>query len=279
MNVILIDNVMLYDYSLSIDNMRSFMESKEEEFMVINIDTANLDLENNLIYDSDYEINISEIRTVLPRVDTFSDKLLTFTRFIRLNTNAKILNKGIYICNNKLLSAIHTTNAGISTIPTYSINKENIDKFQDFPYVLKSVVGYSGREVFKVNNKEELEKKMNAFHFKDLIIQPFREEGNIDYRIIVGNGKVIAAFKRTAVEGEFRVNTSQGGSIEEIEIDEEFKKMAIFTSLVLKMDFVGLDFIIHNGQFEFCEANNSFKIASEKLGTRIAKELKFISFL
>jgi RimK family alpha-L-glutamate ligase len=279
MNIILTDNI--NEDKESMQNIKKYIldSGKEDIFKIVNIDKSNIDLETNTIYFLDEEIDVCSIRTVWPRVNNYSEKMLTFSSFIKLNSSAKILNKGIYITNNKLLSSIYTKNAGINTIPTFSLNFININHFKKFPYIVKTTTGYSGREVAFIKNKNELIECVNQWSDKELLIQEYREYGNIDYRIIVANGNVIASFKRTAKEGEFRANTSRGGKIEPFQISKDFERMAIYTATVLGVDFVGLDFFNNGNNFEFCEANNSFKISSEEMAIRLCKEIEFISYL
>ena len=234
------------------------LKNKNEEFIFFNIDKGYFNIKDKIIYEGLNSINLKDITSVLPRVDKYNSKFKNLISFIELNSNAKIFNKGIEITNNKLLSSIYVSNYNISTIPTEIISLSNIDKFTSFPCILKTTDGYSGDEVFKINNYDELFIKTTEFSSKELIVQPFRKTGFIDYRVIVCKGKVILSYKRTAKENDFRANSSKGGLMEEFIIDKAFESQSKRIAKILKMDFVGLDFIEHNGVYEFCEANNSF---------------------
>jgi len=257
MNIILTDNIMEKGESISLIK-KYLLKNNNEEFLFFNIDTGYLDLKNKIIYNNKEIIKIKEIKSILPRVNKYSYKVNNFITFIELNSNAIIYNKGIEITNNKLLSSIYTTNHNIPTIPTEMISIDNMDKFKDFPYILKTTDGFSGIEVFKINNFIELTDKVSLLSDKELIIQPFRENGCKDYRIIVSKGKVIFSYMRESTNNDFRANGSQGGKRTPFIIDKAFAIHSIRIAKVLNMDFVGLDFIEHNGVYEFCEANNSF---------------------
>ena len=63
---------------------------------------------------------------------------------------------------------------------------------------------------------------------QDYVIQPFiGESAGNDVRVIVIGGKVVAAMRRTAQEGEFRSNVHRGGQGHPIELQSDYTDTAL----------------------------------------------------
>lgn len=268
MNIILTDSIM--ENHISLENMKSVLN----ETFIVNIDKASLDIQNKILSYKGISISSEVVKKVWPRVDKYTPKLKQFFIFFE---NAYILNKNIDIMNDKLASSILVRNHNIDIIPTYPLSILNFDMFNEFPYIVKTTDGYAGQEVEKINSREELDNFIVKFKDRDLLIQPFLPEGNIDYRVIIAGEKILRVLKRKSINGDFRANTSQGGKKELVkDYDYELAKAAINVSRAFKADIVGLDFIKHEGKYLFCEVNNSFRIGDRGIAFDIKN---FISFL
>ena len=125
----------------------------------------------------------------------------------------------------------------IPCIKTY----RNISKSTEFPLVMKSVDGHGGKEVYLINNKEEVEEIKRKKSHKTFIYQKFIKNSG-DLRIYILGNKIIGAVLRQN-EQDFRSNYSLGGSVSKYEPDEALKHLALKISKHLKADFIGVDFL------------------------------------
>ncbi|MGB1077598.1 MAG: ATP-grasp domain-containing protein, partial [Bdellovibrionales bacterium] len=76
-----------------------------------------------------------------------------------------------------------------------------------------------------------------------------------DLRVFVVDGEVLACMERRAKDGGFKANFSQGGSVQEFDLNEEAKQIAIETAKVLDIQIAGIDLLFTDDGFTICEAN------------------------
>jgi len=76
----------------------------------------------------------------------------------------------------------------------------------------------------------------------DLIIQEYIKI-EYDVRVIVLQGTILAAMKRTVITGDARSNASLGADVENIELTELEKQDSIKAAELCKGDLVGVDFM------------------------------------
>lgn len=121
-----------------------------------------------------------------------------------------------------------------------------------YPFVLKTVDGHGGSEVFMVENEQKYKELLSLFKDRTLIAQELSSEPGVDMRVYVLGGKVLAAVKRTS-KSDFRSNFSLGGEVELVDVPKNVKRWVDTFSLLLCPDFVGIDFIRHDGEWVFNE--------------------------
>jgi len=142
-------------------------------------------------------------------------------------------------------------------------------------FIVKDRFGAAGRNVYKIDPKNideavEIIKKTNKINY---ILQPFIkfDQGFIfqgspvtsDIRLIYLNGKVVQTYIRTAKEGDFRCNESQGGHLEYLskrEIPDKVIDQANSIAKILEEEdsLFTLDFLIGNsGRVYFLEGNTN----------------------
>ncbi|MEQ9314324.1 MAG: RimK family alpha-L-glutamate ligase, partial [Henriciella sp.] len=98
------------------------------------------------------------------------------------------------------------------------------------PVVLKLLSSTQGRGVVLAETKKAAESLVDAFRGLDanFLVQEFvKEAAGADVRCLVIGGRVVAAMKRQAQEGEFRSNLHRGGEASEIKLTPAEKKIAI----------------------------------------------------
>jgi len=136
--------------------------------------------------------------------------------------------------------------------------KENIG----FPCVVKVVTGSYGEGVYLCERSRDFKKLMefikNLGNKKTLIVQEYLgERVGEDLRVLVIGGKVIGAMKRTAPEGDFRANITNGGTGSNFEVTEEIDFLARETARSLGLDIAGIDLLFDARGFRVCEANSN----------------------
>jgi RimK family alpha-L-glutamate ligase len=131
-----------------------------------------------------------------------------------------------------------------------------------FPCVVKVVTGSYGEGVYLCEKQRDYKKLMefidNLGNKKTMIVQEYLgERVGEDLRVLVVGGKVIGAMKRTAPEGDFRANITNGGTGENYPLTDEIEYLARETARALKLDIAGIDLLFDNRGFRVCEANSN----------------------
>ena len=163
----------------------------------------------------------------------------------------KIGQHGVFIENN------------IPIVPTMVFyTKDQITNYElritnffgwEYPIIAKHEKGYQGKSVRKFDNWKQVERFLNRINEKNLGMFLWQKclPTRWDLRVIVLDGKVIGAMKRTAVGEEFRSNFSLGGAVEKWELSESDRNLAEKVAKVCGLDYCGVD-IMKN------EKNESF---------------------
>jgi RimK family alpha-L-glutamate ligase len=136
--------------------------------------------------------------------------------------------------------------------------KDNIG----FPCVVKVVTGSYGEGVYLCERNRDFKKLMefidNLGNKKTMIVQEYLgERVGEDLRVLVIGGKVVGAMKRTAPDGDFRANITNGGTGSQYEISEEIDFLARETARTLGLDIAGIDLLFDSRGFRVCEANSN----------------------
>jgi ribosomal protein S6--L-glutamate ligase len=114
------------------------------------------------------------------------------------------------------------------------------------PLVIKLLEGTQGIGVVLAETKKAAESVIEAFMGlkASILIQEFiKEAGGSDIRCFVVDGKVVAAMKRQAPEGEFRSNLHRGGSAELVRITPKERATAVRAAKVIGLNVAGVDIL------------------------------------
>ena len=146
-----------------------------------------------------------------------------------------------------------------------------------FPCVVKVVTGSYGEGVYLFERKRDYKKLMefvdNLGNKKTMIVQEYlKDRPGEDLRVLVIGGKVIGAMRRTAPEGDFRANITNGGTGENFPVTEEIDYIARETAKALGLDIAGVDLLFDSRGFRVCEANSNpgFRGFEEYCGVDVA---------
>ncbi|OGZ63064.1 MAG: hypothetical protein A3H51_01110 [Candidatus Spechtbacteria bacterium RIFCSPLOWO2_02_FULL_38_8] len=179
---------------------------------------------------------------------------------------------------DKLLQHFILNNEGIPVVPSMlytgmQLPSSVYKKFKK-PYIVKSVEGRSGKQVFLIKRITKIKSLLNEFGIGKLLVQKYIST-KYDYRIIVLGNKVMGVMKRTAPEGDYRANVSLGGKAEKAVISEEVKQLAIRAAKAFSAEFAGVDVIQHKGRYYILEVNifPGFEGFESVTGVDVAKEL------
>lgn len=147
-----------------------------------------------------------------------------------------------------------------------------------YPVILKSVSGSKGIGVSIVESERALRSIIQMMiddeNSAPLIIQEYiKESRGRDFRVIVVDGKIVAAMNRIATrKGEFRSNFALGGKVKIAELTNEEKKIAIKATKAFGLDFAGVDLIRSKNGPKILEVNSNPGLAgiTEATGIDVA---------
>jgi len=114
------------------------------------------------------------------------------------------------------------------------------------PLVIKLLEGTQGIGVVLAETSKAAESVIEAFMGLKaaILVQEFIEEaGGSDIRCLVVGGKVVAAMRRQAPEGEFRSNLHRGGSASLVKISPEERQTAVSAAKILGLSVAGVDLL------------------------------------
>jgi len=114
------------------------------------------------------------------------------------------------------------------------------------PLVVKLLEGTQGIGVVLAETRKAAESVIEAFRGLDanILVQEFiKEAGGMDIRAFVVGGKVVAAMKRQAAEGEFRSNLHRGGTAAEVKLTPEERSTAVRAAKAMGLNVAGVDML------------------------------------
>ena len=152
--------------------------------------------------------------------------------------------------NNKLLALQYVSNLGIDIMPTYYGDSDN--NLPEYPFVLKSLSGHGGKEVFYISNYEMLMTSLKKLEGKDYIYQKVASDLGKDLRVYIVGNKIVTAMLRKS-DHDFRSNYCLGGLAFQYELNIKEKDIVLTIINNLEIGHCGIDFIFDNGKMIFNE--------------------------
>lgn len=128
------------------------------------------------------------------------------------------------------------------------------------PVVIKLLEGTQGIGVVLAETQKTAESIIEAFMGlkANILIQEYiKEAGGADIRCLVVGGKVVAAMKRQAAQGEFRSNLHRGGTAELIKLTPAERKTAVDAASIMGLNMCGVDILRSNSGPVVMEVNSS----------------------
>lgn len=159
------------------------------------------------------------------------------------------------ICNNKGKTHQIINSHNINSVKTLLCNKKRFS-FNTidlkFPFILKSVSGHGGDEVYKITDQDEINNKLLEIDEDEFILQEICSNPGKDIRVFVMGREIIGSVMRTSSSG-FKSNISLGGNSEKYRLSESEEKLVGKITGLLELDFVGIDFILGENNLLFNE--------------------------
>ena len=123
---------------------------------------------------------------------------------------------------------------------------KNIDDFNSFPLIMKSLSGHGGNEVYLINSKEEANRIISNSSNEYIYQEYLPNDG--DLRVYVLNQQVVLGVLRKN-QNDFRSNYSLGGEVSLFTPSDKIKEAAIKVSMLLEADYIGVDFLLVNDKY------------------------------
>jgi ribosomal protein S6--L-glutamate ligase len=114
------------------------------------------------------------------------------------------------------------------------------------PHVIKLVEGSQGQGVLLAEKRSASQSVIEAFRglYANFLVQEFiREARGADIRCFVVGGRVVAAMRRQAREGEFRSNLHRGGSASTVQLSAAETDTALRAARVMGLNIAGVDLL------------------------------------
>ena len=135
-----------------------------------------------------------------------------------------------------------------------------IEAVGGLPVVVKVTQGTQGQGVFLRHTLHETRNLVQGLLVtgKAVLIQPYISESHgKDIRALVVGGKVVACMRRKARGREFRSNYHLNGTVEKVEITDEYSEVACRAARVLGLNVAGVDLLEGNDGPLVLEVNSS----------------------
>jgi len=155
------------------------------------------------------------------------------------------------VCADKYRTYLRLSDYGLNQpktmlIPNAESTVSTIENLgAKYPVIIKTLRGSKGIGVLFVESERSLEAIVQLVYKNDdieLLVQEYIKT-KFDVRVLVVNGRVLAAMKRDVIEGDFRSNYSQGGNVSEFELTELEIEQCILAAKAVNGLYVGVDFI------------------------------------
>ncbi|HVF17387.1 MAG TPA: RimK family alpha-L-glutamate ligase [Steroidobacteraceae bacterium] len=144
----------------------------------------------------------------------------------------------------------------------FPVDVNVVERELGFPVVVKTLRGTRGNGVLLCANREQFGDlatlldgaQLNA----DFIFQQYvKASHGRDVRVLVINGRAVAAMERRSTDGSFKSNISLGGVGTAFEPPQEMAELAVRVANVLGLDVAGVDILFDERGYRICEANSS----------------------
>ena len=194
-----------------------------------------------------------EVDAVVPRIgySITGHGVAIARQFERMGTYVANSSDGIQNSRDKL-HATQVLSANHIPVPTTALVRDwrdverAIRQVGGVPCVIKAPEGTQGSGVYLAHSEREASEiawKVLENVDRVLVQEYIRESHGRDVRVLVVGGKVVAAMRRRAHGREFRSNFHLGGTVESIELPNDYARIACKAARLLGLDVAGVDLL------------------------------------
>ena len=199
------------------------------------------------------ETSATDFDVVLPRLSAstaqYGEEVVAHFEW----NDTPVVNRSYAIANarNKFRALRILAQHGLPIPPSFATGSaryvdRSVHQTGEYPFIMKPFEGTHGNAILLLDTPGALQSAIGAMCdlHQDYVIQPFiAESAGNDVRVIVVGGKVIAAMRRTAQEGEFRSNIHRGGQGQPVELQSEYSDTAIRATEAMELNIAGVDLL------------------------------------
>jgi ribosomal protein S6--L-glutamate ligase len=194
-----------------------------------------------------------DVDTVIPRIgySITHHGVALIRQFERLGVYVANSSDGISHSRDKLHATQLLTKNRIPVpttchVRTWQDVEGALNRIGGMPIVIKVTEGTQGSGVYLAQSEErarELTYKLLSEGHHVLVQEYIEESHGRDIRVLVIGGQVVAAMRRKARGREFRSNFHLNGTVENVEISEEYADVARRAARLLGLDIAGVDLL------------------------------------
>ena len=227
-------------------------EKRGHQMIVIDYSECNLIMEEGRPHIYYRGVEVKGIDAIIPRVGSSGTfyGVSVIRQFEAMGVYSLTGSEALSKSRSKLRSLQLLVNSGIrmpkTIFPSPYFSMHRVEETVGLPCVIKLLSGTHGIGVILVNDRITASSIMESYikMKQRFIVQEFISEASgSDIRALVVGGEVVAAMRRTAMQGEFRSNLHRGGSSVNIELSEEEKQTALAAVETLGLEVAGVDML------------------------------------
>jgi len=227
-------------------------EKRGHQMIVIDYTECNLVVESGNPHIYYRGVPVEGIDAIIPRVGAshtfFGSSVIR--HFEAMGVYTLTASDGLLASRDKLRSMQVLSQEGVlmpkTIYPSNFFSMSRVEKTVGLPCVIKLLRGTHGIGVILVESRMTAESIMETFikQKQKFVVQEFiSEAGGSDVRMLVVNGEIIAAMRRTAQSGDFRSNLHRGATSEIIEPSQEMIETALNSVKTLGLEVAGVDIL------------------------------------
>jgi gamma-F420-2:alpha-L-glutamate ligase len=162
----------------------------------------------------------------------------------------------------------------------FPVDVNLVEREVGFPVVVKTLKSTRGAGVVLCSDRGQFNDVANLLDDSrsgaDFLFQQFIHASyGRDVRVLVINGKAIAAMERRATDGGFKSNISLGGEGVPFTMPESLANLAVRVAKALNLDVAGIDILFDADRYRVCEANSApgFQGLEKACGISVPEEI------
>ncbi|QIE60081.1 RimK family alpha-L-glutamate ligase [Rasiella rasia] len=227
-------------------------EARNHTMEVLNPNNFTLSVSSDKVILQYLDEIVDDIDAIIPRIgasNTFQGTSLV-RQFEAAGVFSAVTSESILYSRDKWTCFQILAKAGIPVPNTvlggYHTPEDLLKPFNGRPVIIKILEGTHGNGVIlseSYRNALATVETLQTSGVKYVLQEFIAESEGADLRVIVVDGVVIAAMKRSCKEGDFRSNLHRGGSATAISLTYEEERVALKAAKALRLGVCGVDIL------------------------------------